>query len=114
MRVYIAGLYSRNAQGEKADVMEVLTNINDGLAMASILLLQGYNVFCPHLDHQYMFQGWIIPEQRFKDNSMAWLEVSDCVLVISGQGLGGGVDAEIARAEELGIPVYCSLEEFNG
>jgi hypothetical protein len=42
---------------------------------------------------------------------MAWLEVSDAVMVISGDGLGGGVDAEIARARVLGIPVLWSIEE---
>lgn len=106
VRVYVAGQYSRNRNGEKAGVLDVLRNIQRGTKVSAKLLSLGYAVFCPWLDHQFAFFEPDMNVQRYKDNSMAWLEVSDCVLVISGKGMGGGVDAEIERANKLGIPVY--------
>ena len=110
MRVYVAGIYSVAPTGEKAGVIDVLKNIERGTRISAKLMAEGYNVFCPWLDHQFAFHEPDMDVQRYKDNSMAWLEVSDAVLVISGRGLGGGVDAEIDRAEELGIPVFYSVE----
>lgn len=106
MRVYVAGLYSRNEFGERADTIETLQNIQRGISVSAKLMADGYDVFSPWLDHQFAFYEPDMPKVRYQENSMAWLEVSDCVLVISGRGLSGGVDREIKRANELGIPVY--------
>ena len=43
---------------------------------------------------------------------MEWLRVSDAVYVISGEGKGGGVDAEIKIANELGIPIFRTIDEL--
>ena len=45
--------------------------------------------------------------------SMSWLEVSDALLVISNRPESKGVNAEIKRAEELGIPVFYSIDELK-
>ena len=107
VRIYCAGLYSKNSKGEKANVIEVLENIRAGITVCNRLLSLGYAVFCPWLDFQYGLTGdFEVTEEQYKASSMAWLEVSDAMLVISGVGLGGGVDDEIKRAVVLDIPAY--------
>jgi hypothetical protein len=102
--IFVAGLYSRNKKGEKADVFEVLENIRNGQQICRLLIDMGYAPYCPRLDYQYFISSDHPPnEEQIKAVSLAWLEKSDVILVISGRGLGGGVDAEIARAKELGI-----------
>jgi len=107
VRIYCAGLYSKNSKGEKANVIEVLENIKAGITVCNRLLSLGYAVFCPWLDFQYGLTGnFEVTEEQYKASSMAWLEVSDAMLVISGAGLWGGVDDEIKRAVVLDIPAY--------
>ena len=113
IKVYVAGLYSRNEKGEEAGGIEVLQNIERGTRISVELMLGGYAVFCPWLDHQFAFYQPNMDKQCYMDNSMAWLEVSDAVLVISGAGMGGGVDREIKRATELNIPVYYHIFALN-
>jgi len=108
MRVYVAGLYSRNEKGKKANIIEILANIRHGIEESRILIEYGFDVYCPFLDFLYgIAAGYnMLTEEDFKRNSMAWLKVSDAVYVISGKGLGGGVDDEIQMAGQLNIPVY--------
>jgi len=113
MRVCVIGHYSTNSKGDQAGVIEVLQNIERGTRISAKLMAEGYNVYCPWLDHQFAFHEPDMDVQRYRDNSMAWLEVSDAVLIISGCGLGGGVDTEINRANELGIPVYETMEDLG-
>ena len=107
VKIYVAGLYSKNSKGEKANVIEVLENIRAGITVCNRLLSLGYAIFCPWLDFQYGLTGdFEVTEEQYKASSMAWLEVSDAMLVISGVRIGGGVDDEIQRAIELDIPAY--------
>ena len=110
MRIYIAGRYSTDSKGKQAGVMDVLKNIQRGTRISARLMSRGYNVYCPWLDHQFSFYEPEMDVKRYRENSMAWLEVSDCVVVISGRGFGGGVDAEIEKAKQLGIPV-CDYDD---
>lgn len=112
-RIYVAGLYSRNADGSMSNVIDVLRNMRAGLEMSLAVMRLGYAVFCPWLDFQFGLSSDIpIPKEIYQGNSMAWLEVSDGILVISGEGIGSGVDSEIKRACELNIPIFRSLEEL--
>jgi len=112
-RVYVAGLYSRNADGSVADVMGVLRNIRDGQSASLAVLRAGFAPFCPWLDYQFsLLDDKPITIEIYYAYSMAWLEASDFVLVISGVGIGSGVDKEIARAKELNIPVFYSFTEL--
>jgi len=113
-RVYVAGLYSRNADGSVADVIGVLNNIRAGQKASLEVLRNGFAVFCPWLDYQFaLLDDDPIEKEVYMQNSMAWLEVSDAVLVISGNGIGGGVDAEIEKAFDLCIPVFYSLGDLK-
>ena len=104
-RIYVAGNYSAD------NVLDVLKNIGRGQQCCADLFMMGFAPFCPWHDRSYVMDnpGGAFKVSQFHKHSMAWLEVSDAVFVISGKGNGGGVDAEIERANELGIPVFESL-----
>jgi len=107
-RVYLAGKYSDN------NVLDVLRNIGRGEYYAGKLFMAGFAPFCPWHDKDYVLrnfdQEFTVP--MFYDYSMAWLEVSDCVVVLSGYETSKGTLAEIKRAEELGIPVHYDIDLF--
>ena len=113
IRVYVAGKYSDD------NVLGVLGNISRGIQLCKELFLAGYAPFCPWLDHQYVLQ--MDNEERksltvkmFHDYSLAWLEVSDCMLVLPERIENSrGVQAEIKRAIELSIPVFYSLNDME-
>jgi hypothetical protein len=106
IRIYVAGLLSHNADGTRANAIQFLEHIRQMNEAAVSLITLGYAPFSPALDHQFFFFTHKIDEKMIKAYSMAWLEVCDLVYVISGEGSGTGVDAELERAKELGIPIY--------
>lgn len=113
IKVYVAGKYSDD------NVLSVLGNISRGIQLCKDLFLAGYAPFCPWLDHQFVLQ--MTDRERagltvsmFHQYSLAWLEASDCVLVIPERIENSkGVQAEIARAREIGIPIFYSVEELE-
>jgi len=110
MRVYVAGPYSAD------NVIDVLGNIRRGVALSAQLLAEGYAVFCPFLDFQLALTpyGAMLPKEAYQKNSMAWVDVSDAVLVLlPGWEKSGGVRREIERASELDIPVFYSLADLE-
>ena len=113
-RVYVAGSYGRNSKtGEKATIIEVLDNIRAGQAASLEILRYGYSVFCPWFDYQFhLLDDKPISVELYKENSIAWLEVSDAIVVISGIGFNSGVDAEILTAAELDIPMFAGVNSF--
>lgn len=107
-RVYVAGLYSAD------NVMDVLRNIRRGIEAATEVLKAGYAPFCPWLDYHFVLfdSNDELPKQAFYDYSMAFVEVCHAMLVISNAE-GSGVNAEIDRAKELGIPIVHTLSELR-
>jgi hypothetical protein len=102
IRVYVAGKYSAD------NVLDVLKNIGRGQQACARLFAAGLAPFCPWHDKSFITDR---PDddftvQQFYDYSMAWLEVSDCVLVLPGWKESTGTRAEIDRAYELDIPVF--------
>lgn len=109
IRVYVAGAYSAD------NVIGVLDNIRKGIRKSTELLLKGYAPFCPWSDHQFQLQlqqDETLAVKDYYDYSMAWLEVSQAVLVISDPKFSKGTQREIIRAEELGIPVFLKESDF--
>lgn len=106
MRIYTAGAISSD------NVVGFIENISTGIEIASRLINQGYNVFCSHLDYQYGFFRKLTVEE-YQRNSMAWLEVSDVVLVLPNSENSKGTQAEIKRATELGIPVIYKIKDLD-
>lgn len=110
-RVYVAGAYSAS------NIISALDNMRRGMRAGLEVLLAGFAPFVPWFD--YHFQLMIRDEetltvQNYYDYSMAWLEVSDAVLVLPNSENSKGTQAEIQRAKELNIPIFYSLDELKG
>jgi nucleoside 2-deoxyribosyltransferase len=109
-RIYVAGPYSAD------NVLDVLRNIGRGEKVCAELFELGYAPFCPWHDKSYVTDN---PDgdftvQKFYDYSMAWLEVSDAVVLVGDWRKSKGTMKEIERAKELGIPVYTSVFDLTG
>ena len=98
--VYVAGAYSDN------NVLGVFANMRNGMLMAAQVLKSGFAPFVPWFDYQFSLITDHVTLEMYYNYSMAWLEKADCVLVVEGWENSKGVKAEIARAEELGKPIY--------
>jgi len=98
-KIYVAGAYSSN------DVMGVLENIRRGIEKCAELLGEGIAPFCPWLDYQFQFFNKKLTKTDYYNYSLAWLEVSDEVFVLSGWENSAGTIKEIEKAKELGIPI---------
>ena len=106
-RIYVAGPYS------DSDIIQILTNMRNGIRMCIEVLKRGFSPFCPWLD--YLFSLMLYPGEQLTVNdyyqySMAWLEASDAMLVLPEYENSKGTKAEIARAKELCIPVYYNID----
>jgi hypothetical protein len=71
----------------------------------------GHAVFAPWLDFTF---GLIsdLPMETFKANSMAWVRVSDAVLLLDGWRNSNGCKAEQIEASLHGVPTFESLGEL--
>jgi hypothetical protein len=107
MRVYVAGKYS------DSNIINCLNNMHDGMKASVEVLKLGYACFCPWLDYQFQFFDKSLVVEDYYRYSMAWLEVSNCVLVLPNFENSKGTLAEIKRAKELNIPIFYSLEELK-
>jgi nucleoside 2-deoxyribosyltransferase len=108
-RIYIAGPYSAN------NIITALDNIREGMRAATEVFLAGYYPFCPWHDMNYQLMlrpGESISLQAYYDYSLAWLEVSDAMLVIGDYQKSKGTMNEIAVALVEQIPVFYSLDEL--
>jgi hypothetical protein len=107
-RIYIAGPYSGN------DILTILSNIRNGIKLAvRVLQHKGFSPFCPWLDFLFdlvLEDGQKITIDDYYEYSMAWLEVSDAVLLMPGWKNSTGAIKEKHRAEQLNIPIYTDLE----
>lgn len=108
LKIYIAGRYSSD------NIIDGLRNIGLGQQEAAFLFELGFAPFSPWWDRSFVLDNpnGDYSKQMFYDASLAWMEVSDAVYVISGRGDGGGVDAEIKRAGELMIPVFYEINDL--
>lgn len=109
VRVYVAGPYSAD------NVLEMLGNMRRGIHKGYRLFQLHYAPFVPWLDYQLSLVDDSVEQltiQDYYNYSMAWLEVSDAVLVLPNYEHSKGTLAEIARAEELGIPVFYSIAKL--
>lgn len=113
-RIYVAGLYSI-----PANVTSILDNIRRGMRAGLDVFLAGYAPFVPWFDFHFQLmlredKGEVLTVNDYYAYSLAWLEASDAMLVISGiEEKSVGVAKEIERAQELGIPIFMSLEELK-
>ena len=104
-RIYVAGPYNAD------NVIDVLNNMRRGIRISVELLTQGFAPFCPWLDYNFQLQAELTIKQ-FKDFSMAWVQVSDAIFMITGWENSKGAIAEKEEAERLGIPVFYDLDSL--
>ena len=105
-RVYVAGSYSAS------NVIDVLKNIGRGEKVCAQLFFLGFAPFCPWHDKSYVMDlcDKEMTVQQFYDYSIAWLDVSDCMYVLSKSENSKGVKKEIEVAEKAGIPIFHTIE----
>jgi len=108
LKIYIAGKYSADT------IIEGLKNIARGQKVAAELFELGFAPFSPWWDRSFILDNpeGTYTKQMFYDASLAWMEMSDAVYVISGVGDKGGVDKEINRAIELHLPIFTELKNL--
>ena len=93
-----------------------LDNLRKGMRVSTEVLLAGFDVFSPFIDFSLFFQcrgDEQITGPMIKRSSMAWLEVSEAILLVPGWENSPGTAAELARAQELRIPVFSTLETLS-
>lgn len=108
-RIYVAGPYSAD------NVIDVLKNIGRGHQVCAELFAMGYAPFCPWHDKSFVTDN---PDhdftvEQFYQYSMAWLEVSDGILLIGDWQKSKGTLAEVKRAKEIGLPVFYHIEQIE-
>lgn len=106
-RIFVAGPYSAD------NVIDVLDNIRKGQRACTELLLAGYAPFCPWND--YHFQLMLRDEESltvedYYQYTLAWLPVSDAMLVLPDHERSDGTSKEIQKAKELEIPIYYDVD----
>ena len=100
MRIYIAGPYTNP---------DPVQNTHNAIKTADALVEAGYDPYVPHLTLLWHMVS-PHPLQFWYDHDMKWLEVCDAVLRLPGKS--SGADAEVARATELGIPIYHNIDDL--
>ena len=108
-RVYVAGPYSAN------NISDCLENMRKGMRAGLEVFLAGYAPWVPWHDfHHHLMcrDGESLSIDDYYEMSMAWLVVSDAMLVLPGWANSRGTIAEIEKAVELEIPIYYSLSDL--
>ena len=105
MKVYIAGPYSARAPEVVVD------NVGAAMQAWEDLRAAGFTPFCPHWTHE---QVRFYSDRRHYEDWLAWdlewLECCDAVLRLPGAS--PGADREVARADELGLPVFDYIDDL--
>jgi len=112
MRVYIAGALSGGPGGRTSAkvVTDYIQNINRMALVASIVRRMGHCPYIPALDIILGIVNGDWDEEDYRGIGMSFLEVCDAVLVISDST---GVQREVTRARELGVPIYYELNDLE-
>lgn len=109
-RIYIAGAYSSD------NVIGVLDNIRKGIRASVEIMLMGYAPFCPWLDYQFQLMlkdNEILTVQDYYNYSLAWLKVSDALLVLPGYEKSNGTLKEIEFAIQNNIPIFFNRKSLQ-
>jgi nucleoside 2-deoxyribosyltransferase len=107
LRVYLAGPFTAD------NVLGVLDNMREGMRLGTEMLLLGFAPFVPWHDYHFQLmlrEGEYLRKKDYYNNSLAWLEVSDVVLVREGWENSEGTLNEIAYADSLELPVFYTVK----
>jgi hypothetical protein len=100
-KVYVAGPYTRG---------DVAENVRNAIIAGNNLRSLGFTPFIPHLTH---FWHFLQPHEidYWYEYDLEWLEMCDAVFRLPGES--SGADKEVARAGELGRPVFYSFADLR-
>jgi hypothetical protein len=98
--IYIASPYTLG---------DVAINVRESLLAADKLVELGYAPYPPLYSHFWHFLS-PKPYETWVELDNAWVLRCDALLRLPGESKGA--DAEVALAQEHGIPVYYSIEEL--
>lgn len=107
IRVYVAGAYSAN------NPISIFDNMRKGMRLATEVLLAGCAPFCPWLDFHFQLMlrpGEELDVQDYYEYSLAWLSVSDALLLVPAWEKSIGTARELDIASKLGIPIFHNLD----
>lgn len=108
-RVYVAGAYNAS------NIVDALENMRKGMRASTEVFLAGFAPFVPWFDYHFnlmLQEGEKLTIQDYYNYSIAWLKVSDIMLVVEGWENSKGTKKEIEVAKEIGIPIYYRLEQM--
>lgn len=100
--IYIAGPF--RAPNE----WEVHRNIRLAEEAAAMVWKLGHAALCPHKNSEH-FSG-LCSDENFLEGDLKMLSACDAVLALPGFGKSAGTLGELARAAELGIPIFYASE----
>lgn len=113
-RVYIAGAYNAG------NVLDVLHNMRRGMQLGAAVLGRDMAPFTPWHDYHHTLMQRSYNEitiQDYYEFSMAWLDVSDAVLLVDPASHprtvnSKGTQGEIQRAKDNEIPIFETLGDL--
>ena len=101
MRIYVAGPYTKG---------DIAINVRNAIYAGNNLRVLCHTPFVPHLTHLWHM---VLPHadiEYWYEYDMEWLAQCEAVFRLPGESVGA--DREVARAVELGLPVYHSFAEI--
>lgn len=99
-RIYIAGPYTKP---------DPCVNTYNAIKMGNQLWALGFVPFVPHLTHfwhtitPHPYEDWI-------NYDLEWIPLCNAILRLPGES--SGADREVKRANELGIPVFNTVDQL--
>jgi hypothetical protein len=108
-RVYVAGAYNAD------NIVSALENMRKGMRVSTEVFLAGFAPFVPWFDYHFnlmLREGEKLTIEDYYEYSIAWLKVSDAMVLVPGYENSKGTKKEIEIAKELGIPIYYTVESM--
>jgi len=100
MRIYIAGPYSSDPEGNTKEAIRIGNRMKD----------MGNTPFIPHLTHFWELQH-SRPYEEWLEYDIEWLKFCEILLRFPGESSGADKEEVFARAS--GIPVYYYPEDLH-
>lgn len=110
------GRVNPSTNEKQNQVAEFLDNVRQGITTAAELIHHGFAPYCPFVDFMYWFarnpETPLPTGNTMQTCDLSWLVAADALLLLPGWETSSGVKGELARANELGIPVFYSIAEL--
>jgi hypothetical protein len=113
-RIFISGPITPRGKRDDTDhpAIEYILNCRDMIEASNELIRRGWATYCPALDFlNFLLAGISLPINGILKVDLAWLEVSDAILMVGKWQLSKNSVKEYERALKLGLSIYYSLEE---